>query len=88
MSWKASGQNLIILKGTRSELARTRLNYRFAWRYVPSVDRDKLSSQRKSYSLPLRNNLAAGRSHDAIWVVKGKANLPQLRILFRFKKVQ
>lgn len=87
-TWSGKGQNLITLTGTRSELARKRLNYVFDWRYVPAFDRDKLSSQRKTYSLPLNKNLSAGDRHDVIWVVKGKANLPQLRIRLRFKRVQ
>jgi hypothetical protein len=87
-TWAGKGQNLITLTGTRSELAHKRLNYRFDWRYVPAFDRDKLSSQRKTYSLPLNKNIGVGGRHDLIWVVKGKANLPQLRIRLRFKRVQ
>jgi hypothetical protein len=64
-----------------------RLNYKFDWRYMPAFDKDKLSSQRKTYTLPLSKNIKAGKSHDIIWVVKGKANLPHQRIRLRFKRI-
>lgn len=87
-TWKASGQNLISLTGTRSELAKKELLYRFEWRYVPSFAKHKLSKQSKRYSLPLNKNLKVGEKHDVIWPVKGKPNLPQPKIRLRFERVE
>lgn len=85
--WKGKGQNLITLTGPRGELARKRLHYQYRWRYVPAVNRAKLSSQSKSYALPLNKNIKVGKSYDVTWVVKGKKRLPQQRIRLRFKRV-
>lgn len=86
--WKGNGQNLITLTGTRRELKRHVLQYQFDWRYIPSLNKHKTRSQRKKYKLPLDKNIGVGQRHDAIWVVKGKAKHPQLRIRLRFKRIE
>lgn len=87
-TWKGSGQNLITLSGSRSQLAKKKLQYNYEWRYVPSLAKYKLSKQKKTFTLPLHKKLAVGKSHDEIWVVKGKPKLPYPKIRLRFKRVE
>jgi len=79
---------LVILKGTRQELAQLQVKFNFNWEYGGLTGGKNRNSNRTLSSTPLQNGgLAPGEWHNTTWKVSPKAR-PEVKLYLHMKRVK
>ena len=87
-SYSAADQSpgLLILRGTRSELAEYKLRFSFDWKYRPGF-KDRKDSRVLSVTPLQTRGLPIGESHSTTWKIAPKSR-PELQMLLRVKRIK
>jgi hypothetical protein len=83
--YKESSPGLLVLTGTREQIANYTINYNFEWWYGRKGKKSR--TDRKSYGRPgvLREGLGINERKDYTWKIDGGA-APDFYLLVRFKR--
>ncbi len=86
--YKSSSPGLLVIKGTRSQIARYVVDYKFSWRYRPNINKKKFRNNSKKFKAPkvLKNGLPKGKYKDVRWSV-GAKGFPTFYMNVRFRRV-
>lgn len=93
MSYGDQGKKVVVLQGTREEIAKKVVKFDLAWAYTKKNGKKKkgrrnkkaFNAKAKEKNILRTGKLKVGKTKDYNWVV-GAKGLPEVRIVIRFKR--